>query len=238
MSGTADSGAVVRVLSAGAPRTGVSRCAEAFSRDTGHQVDVAFATAPVIRGRVEDGEAAADVVIAPLAIMRAFAERGRSVPGIGAIIGSVEVGVVVRDGAFVPDISSTEAFTNAVLAADSLVYNEASSGLYIAQLMERLGIAREVAAKTKRLANAAEVMRYVAQGGAAREIGFGQIPEIRRFAGEGVKLAGPLPKEIGKVTTYEAGLLADARAPEPAAALIRYLASAAAKRTFVATGVE
>ena len=228
----------IRVLSAGAPKTGVSRCAEAFFRDTGHKVDITFATAPVLRARVEGGKAAADVVIAPVPTLRAFAEQGRTVPGVGAVIGSVKVGVVVRDGARAPDISSAEAFTNAVLAADSLVYNQASSGLSIARLIERLGIAHEVEAKTTRLPTGAAVMRYVAESGAANEIGFGQVPEIRRFAGGGIKLVGTLPQEIGTETTYGAGLLLDARAPEPAKALIRFLASPAAKRTFAATGVE
>ena len=236
-SGSAVTGAAIRVLSAGAPKTGVSRCAEAYFRDTGHEVDVTYATAPVLRGRVEKGEAEADVVIAPVPAMQAFAEDGRTVPGVGAVIGSVKAGVFVRDGAPAPDISSAEAFRNAVLAADSLVYNEASSGLYIAQLMERLGIASETGAKTTRVPTGAAVMEHVARSRVANEIGFGQIPEIRRFADHGIKFVGPLPDGIGKVTTYAAGLLTVADVPEPAKAFIRYLASPEAKRTFVAMGV-
>ena len=235
---TSASAADIRVLSAGAPKTGVSQCAEAFFRDTGHKVDVRFATAPVLRGKVENGEAAADIVIAPVPTMRAFEGEGRTVPGIGAVIGSVKAGVVVRDGAPVPDVSSAEAFTKAVLAAESLVYNQASSGLYIAQLMERLGIAREVEAKATRLPTGAAVMRHIGESGATHEIGFGQITEIRLFTDKGVQLVGPLPGDLGKTTTYAAGLLADAREPEPAKAFLWYLASPAAKRTFIASGVE
>ncbi len=228
----------IRVLSAGAPKTGVARCAEAYSNDSGHAVDVVFATAPVLRGRIESGEAAADVAIAPVPTMRAFEDAGLTVAGIGAVIGSVKAGVVVREGAPAPDISTPEAFKSAVLAADSVVYNQASSGLYIAQLFERLGIADEVAARTMRPATGAAVMVHVAASDAANVIGFGQITEIRLFTDKGVRLVGPLPGDCAKTTTYAAGLLADARAPEPATALIEYFASAAAKRTFVATGVE
>ncbi len=235
---TSASAADIRVLSAGAPKTGVARCAEAFSNDTGHAVGIAFATAPVLRGRVGAGEAAADLVIAPVPTIRAFEDRGRTVAGIGAVIGSVKAGVVVREGTPAPDISTPEAFKSAVLAAESLVYNQASSGLYIARLFERLGIAREVEAKTTRLPTGAAVMRHIGESGAAHEIGFGQITEIRLFTDKGVQLVGPLPPEIGKTTTYAAGLLADAREPQPAKALLRYLASPAAKRTFIATGVE
>ncbi len=228
----------IRVLSAGAPKTGVARCAEAFSSDAGHTVGIEFATAPVLRGRVEAGEAGADVVIAPVPTMRVFEDAGLTVAGIGAVIGSVKAGVVVREGARPPDISTPEAFTRAVLAADSVVYNQASSGLYIAQLFERLGIADEVAARTTRPPTGAAVMRHIAASEAANEIGFGQITEISLFTDKGVQLVGPLPGDCAKTTTYAAGLLADARAPEVATALIAYFASAEAKRTFVATGVE
>ncbi len=233
-----DSVASIQVLSAGAPKGGVSMCAETFSRDTGHQVASTFATAPVLRARVEKGEAEADVVIAPVPNMQTFEGEGRIGPGAIVVIGSVQAGVAVRDGVPDPDISSPDAFRETVLGAKSLVCNEASSGLYIVELMERLGIARAVEAKMTRLPTGAAVLRHIAESDVADEIGFGQIPEIRRFEDKGVRLVGPLPPEIGKVTTYAAGLLSDARAPEAAAAFVRFLATPAAKRIFVENGVE
>ncbi|MCH7635176.1 MAG: substrate-binding domain-containing protein [Proteobacteria bacterium] len=228
----------IRVLSAGAVKRGVGALAEAFGRDTGAIVTVTFATAPVLKRKVEDGTAEADVVIAPVPAMEAFEEKGLVVAGTSAVIGSVKAAVVVRDGAHAPDISTAETFKYAILDADSLVYNRASSGLYIEELMARLGVAEEVAAKTTRLATGAEVMKHLAASEAPKEIGFGQIPEISVYRDQGVTLVGPLPEEIGKTTTYAAGLSATARAPEPAQAFIDSLATPAAKETFRATGVE
>ncbi|MCH9052037.1 MAG: substrate-binding domain-containing protein [Proteobacteria bacterium] len=228
----------IRVLSAGAIKRGVGTLAEAFGRDTGATVAVTFATAPVLKGKVEDGTAEADVVIAPVPAMKAFEEKGLVVAGTSAVIGSVKAAVVVREGAPAPDLSTAETLKKAILDADSLVYNRASSGLYIEELMVRLGVAEEVAAKTTRVATGAEVMKHLAASEALDEIGFGQIPEIRVYADQGVTLVGPLPEEIGKTTTYAAGLSATARAPEPAQALIDSLATPAAKETFRATGVE
>lgn len=228
----------IRVLSAGAVKRGVGALAEAFERDTGHSVTVTFATAPVLKGKVEDGTAEADVVIAPVPAMKAFEEKGLVVAGTSAVIGSVKAAVVVRDGADKPDLSTAETLKQAILDADSLVYNKASSGLYIEELMARLGVAEAVAAKTTRVATGGEVMKHLAGSEAVNEIGFGQIPEIRVYEDQGVTLVGPLPEEIGKTTTYAAGLSASARAPAPAKALIDRMATPAARETFRATGVE
>ena len=234
---SSDSAEHIRVLSAGAPKGGVSKCAEVFSEETAHRVTCRFATAPVLRAQVEAGEAEADIVVAPVPGMQAFENDGRIAAGSAVVIGSVQAGVAVRDGVPDPDISTPDAFRAAVLGAKTLVCNEASSGIYIIELMERLGIAGEVAAKMVRLPTGAAVLQHLAESDAADEIGFGQIPEIRRFDGKGVKLVGPLPREIGKVTTYSAGVLSDALAPEVAAAFVQFLATAAAKRIFIENGV-
>jgi molybdate transport system substrate-binding protein len=228
----------IRVLSAGAVKRGVRALAEAFGRDTGAAVTVTFATAPVLRRKVEDGTAEADVIIAPVPAMKGFEEKGLVVAGVNPVIGSVKAAVVIRDGANKPDISTAETLKKAILDADSLVYNRASSGLYIEELMARLGVTEEVAAKTTRVATGGEVMKHLAASEVANEIGFGQIPEIRVYEDQGTTLLGPLPDEIGKTTTYAAGRAAGAAAPEPAQAFIDTMATPAAKEIFRATGVE
>ncbi|MBC8158204.1 MAG: substrate-binding domain-containing protein, partial [Alphaproteobacteria bacterium] len=122
-------------------------------------------------------------------------------------------------------------------AADGIVYNLASSGQYVAKMIEGLGIAEEVASKTARVASGAAVMEQLADGPAANIIGFGQITEIRLHEHLGVHLVGPLPEAIGKVTTYAAAVLADAAAPEVARSLVDFMVSADGKGIFIATGV-
>ena len=110
------------------------------------------------------------------------------------VVGSVKAGVAVRAGAPEPDLSSVESFKHALLAADSVVYNQASSGLYIARMIEDLGLAEALEAKTVRVPTGAAVFTHLAESDSPAEIGFGQIPEIRRFADKGVALVGPLPE--------------------------------------------
>jgi molybdate transport system substrate-binding protein len=170
--------------------------------------------------------------------MKDFGKNGRIVTGSSAVLGMVRAAVVVRNGAPEPDISTTEALKREILAARSLVYNEASSGLYIEKLMVRLGVAEEVKVKTTLVPTGGTVMKHLASSRTEKEIGFGQVPEILAYKDQGVKLVGPLPKEIENVTTYAAGLLADARGPGPTAQLVRFLATLSARQAFRATGVE
>ncbi len=231
-------GVELRILSAGAVKTGASARAEDFGHQRGMGVEITFATAPKLRTQVESGHGGADVIIAPVAAMTAFADQGLIVAGSAHGIGSVKAAVVVWDGAPMPDISTSQAFKAAVLGADSLVYNQASSGLYIEQLMERLGIAAELAAKTKRTPTGGAVMELLAANRNPGEIGFGQITEIRVYDAMGTKLVGPLPTEIGNITTYAAGVAAASGQPDLAADLVGHLTSDEAREVFFKTGVE
>ena len=230
--------ATIRILSAGAPKLGVGRCAKTFGRKTGHEVNVIFATAPVLRGRIEKGEAAADVLVAPVALMNDCVADGHVVRGTEVLVGSVTAGVAVREGVPTPDISSVEALKATLLAATAVFYNTASSGQHIADMIERMGIAEELAARTERFPDGTGVMVRLAEGKDPREIGFGQITEIGRFVGGGVTLVGPLPQEVGKKTTYVAGLMAGAATAEPARALLAFMDSAEARQIYAEAGLE
>lgn len=227
----------IRILSAGAPKAGIRACAAAFTAKTGREVDISFATAPVVRERIEAGRADADILVAPAAAMDAFARDRRLAAGPHVPIGSVKAGVAIRDGAPVPDITSAESFEQALRAADAVIYNEASSGQYIAEMIGRLGLAEVLAARTLRLPNGAAVMARLA-GGEGNEIGFGQVPEIRRFEGQGIRLVGPLPDAIGKTTTYAAALSVGAMAPGGAMALLDFIGSPQGRRLLAAAGLE
>ncbi len=126
-------GAEISVLSGGAVEPGLVAAAETFRKETGTEVRITFATAPAIRQQVGAGEKA-DVVIAPPAVIEELMKSGK-LEGQGRVtVGRVGVGVVVRDGAPKPDVSNTEAFKRAMLEAESLVYNTASSGIYVEKL--------------------------------------------------------------------------------------------------------
>jgi molybdate transport system substrate-binding protein len=212
--------------------------AEAFEERNGLRVVIAFATAPVLRRQAESGEAALDVVIAPVPLVKTLEENGHMLAGGSAVIGTVKAGVAVREGAPAPDISTAEALKKEILASQSLVFNEGSSGIYVEKLLERLGVAKVVKTKITRLPNAEAVMKHLASSGTVKEIGFGQITAIRLYADQGVRLVGPLPQEIGNTTTYTAGLSVRTENRELAEKLIRFLVSPSARDTLRATGVE
>lgn len=230
---------LIRILSAGAPKGGIGSTAESFGAATGHTFEINFATAPVIKQTVESGTADADVVVATVEAVEGFGDQELTLPGAMTVIGSIKAGVVIRVGAEEPDISSAESLKQALLNADSIVRNEASSGLYIARMIEGLGIADQVADKTVTLPTGGDVLDHLAESEIAKEIGFGQLTEIRRLEPEGkIRLVGPLPKEVENITTYAAAPLAGARDGEAAKAYVAYLATDAAREILVASGVE
>lgn len=230
----------IRILSAGAPKTGVSRCAEAFEKAGGPGAEITFATAPKVRETVEGGGDAADIVVATEAMVDAFDSARLIVPGARATVGSVKAGVVVKRGQPLPDISSADSLRAAIVAAPAVVYNSASSGLYIEKMMGLLGIADQIAEKTIRLPNGDAVLKHLGASDADGEIGFGQATEIRRQeALEGkITYVGALPKEVENITTYAVALLRTARDKETAGRLVRFMGSPDGLKIFRETGVE
>ena len=230
----------IKILSAGAPKTGVARCAEAFTQKTAIPVSVEFATAPVLRETISSSAGDVDIVVAPVPIAKAFAADGHTIAGSGSIIGSVKASVTIKNGAIEPDLSSGETLKKAILETDSLVYNEASSGQYIATMLENMGITDEVAAKTTRTKTGSAVMEHLHKSNLKNEIGFGQATEIQVQVDKGlnVKLLGPLPKDVEKVTTYQSALLIRSADNAKAKALLDFMASDEGRRICRETGLD
>ena len=226
----------IEVLSAGAVEPGLAAAAESFRRSSGREVTIRYATAPVLRQKVTAGEAA-DVVIAPESVIAEFAKSGLVDGAHQAPLGRVGVGVVVREGAPSPDISSADALKRAVTSAGSVVYNRASTGLYLDTLFQRLGIADQIAPRTTRYPDGASVMEHIAKG-RPDEIGFGAITEILLYRGKGVRFVGPLPAEVQNTTAYAAAPTSRRGTAEEAGAFVQYLASPAARSIFASHGIE
>jgi molybdate transport system substrate-binding protein len=223
--------AEIRVLSAGAVEPGLERAAAGFRQATGEQLRITYVTAPQLRERIEAGERP-DLLIAPAALIRDLAATGR-LAGESLPVGRVGIGIVVRQGVPVPEIHDEQALRQALQAADSVVFNRASTGLYLDRLFERMGLAGTIAPKAHRYATGAEVMEHLLHGG-GREIGFGAVTEILMVPG--LRLLGPLPPGLQNYTTYSAALLPGASVP--AAELLRYLAGPAGRADLEAGGVE
>ncbi len=228
--------AEIKVLSAGAVEPGLHAFAQQVKRELGHDVKIQFNTAPQIAKRLAAGEVY-DILISPPAVIEQATKDGKVAADTRVPVGRVGAGIIVRDGAAVPNIATVDALKQALLSADSVVYNTASTGLYLDKLFEKFGILEQLKPKTTRYADGASVMEHVIKG-KGNEVGFGAITEIRLYEPKGLKLVGPLPAEVQNYTSYEAALMTGAAAAEAARAVLRQLARPDSKVVFSKAGVE
>jgi len=228
--------AEIKVLTAGAFKQVVLALVPDFEKQSGHKVVVDNDTAGALKKRIEGGEAFDVAVITP-AVVDDLASRGKIIGGSKVNLATVGVGVVVKEGAPKPDVSTVEAFKKTLLTAKSVAYIDpasgGSSGIYIDKLLERLGIADQVRAKAK-LKKGGHVADLIVSGEA--ELGLHQISEIVPV--KGAALVGPLPKEIQNITTYAAGLSTTTRSRNAAQALIKTLSGPAAAAVLKSKGMN
>ncbi len=223
------------LLSAGAVKPGLMKVIDAFHQACGHTVRPLFATAPSIAERISAGEIV-DIVIAPPPVLNQLSDAG-IVAAAPVLIGRIGAGVMVRSGAPLPKIATVDEFKQSLLDAESLVYNQASTGIYLDSLFSRLGLSAELADKSKRLADFAAVLDHISKGKVG-ELGFGATTVIIENHNRGVSFVGPLPAAIQNYTTYAAALVADRQTDEAAQEFLRYLTSPSAKSLFAAAGIE
>ena len=224
----------IAVLSAGAIEPGIKAAANAFEKQTGHSIKITFNTAPELKKRME-ANSVFDVVIAPPAVIADFAAAGKLAAG-RANVGRVGMGVAIRDGAPVPDISTADAVKASVLAAESLVFNRASTGLYLEGLLKKMVVYTQIESKTTRYADGASVLEHVIKG-KGREIGFGAMTEILLYTSKGLKLVGPLPADIQNYTSYTVAPLATGQQQALAQQFVVFLSGPVGKPLFVAAGI-
>ena len=232
LSGAPAPASEINVLSGAAVEPGLVAAADIFGKRTGNSVKIRFATTPEIRRLVGAG-ATPDVVIAPHAALDELAKSGKFDGAARVSLGRVGIGIVVRDGAPKPDVSTTDALKRAVLEADSVIYNRASSGLYVEALLQRLGLAEQIQAKTKRYTGTDMIEPLIK--GKGTEIGFMPVAQILNWRGRGLQLAGALPADIQNYTRYAAQPAAKS---EGGLAFVRFLGTAEAKGLFANAGIE
>jgi molybdate transport system substrate-binding protein len=229
--------AEIKVVSGGAFKQVLTALAAQYEKESGNKATLTYQTVgqhlTLIRGGKEEFDVA---VLTPEAI-DALAKEGKIVPGSRADLAKVGVGVVVKAGAPLPDISTVDAFKRTLLAAKSVAYIDpaagGSSGIYVARLLDRLGIAATVNAKAKLIQGGA-VADHIADGEAG--IGIHQISEILPVAG--VTLVGPLPAEIQNFTIYSAAIGTAAKDAAAASAFVKFLAGPHAVPIIKAKGME
>ncbi len=224
----------ITILSGGAIEPGLNAAAAAFEKDSGKTLGITYNTAPKMRKRLLAGDTY-DLVIAPPTLIAELSEAGRVEAG-GSDIGRVGSGIAVRPGAPIPPIASAKDIRKALLEAESIVFNRASTGIYIENLFKDMGVWEIVEPKTTRYATGAEVMQHVLKGD-GREIGFGPITEIMLEHRNGLVFVGPLPPEIQNYTNYTAVRMTTSSCKDEARSLIGFLCGPVGKSLFEAAGI-
>lgn len=229
--------ATIKIMSAGAVQAMVTAIGAEFEKATGHKLDLNFATAGTLRARLKSGEGA-DLAILPADSMEALDKEGALAAGSRTDLGRTVTGVTVREGAAAPDISTPEAFKQALLDAKAVSYSDpnggGSSGTFFAALLDRLGIADAINKKAVLGKRGYEVAQFVADGKA--DIGTTFISEILTV--KGARVVGPLPGDLHNANTYTAGIPKGSAAQEPARALLRALTDPATRGRWTAAGLE
>jgi molybdate transport system substrate-binding protein len=229
----------ISVLSAGAIEPGLVAAVAAYNAQNARgadQAQITWATTPAIRTRIASGDVF-DIVIASDVAVDEFSQQQKVASDQRVPVGRVGVGIFARADVHVPDVSNVESIKRAVLNAESVVFNRASSGLYVETLMKQLDLYEHIQQKIKRFDNGPTMMEHLING-KGNEIAFGAIIEILMFREQGLKLAAPLPPDVQYWTAYVAAPMVAAPNAAGAQAFLRYLASAPAKALFVAHGIE
>lgn len=230
----------IRMLSAAAMREIVVELGEKYA-PTGIKIVPEFTRSPLVRDRIRDREPF-DIAVTTQARIGELAKANNVIAETVIALARSHIGVAVKSGQPKPDIGSVAAFKRALQTARSIACADpafgTASGLYLADLFARLGLAAELKAKMRLVGaeggEAVVVCAAVANGEA--ELGLQQIAEI--VAVPGVDLVGPLPSEIQHPTVFTAAVPSAAPRPDLARDFIKFLASPEAKAVVSAHGME
>jgi len=209
-----------------------------FERDSGYSVRAFFAPPGALLARFAAGEPA-DVFLTSKETIDELIGDGKIVPG-RVDFATTGVGICIKKGAPKPDVSTPEAFKRAMLAASSVAYATPAGGSivgpHIQRIFAQLGIAGQMAAKTKFAAGGPDGRVSVLVSSGQAEIGLQQASEL--LTNPGVEVIGMLPGDLQQTTLYSGGIATGAKEVEGARALIKALKAPSAAPIFKAGGLE
>jgi molybdate transport system substrate-binding protein len=223
----------VRVLSTLALKGAVCSLAGQYQAAGGARIDADFAPTLGLLDRLRDGEAA-DVVILTKEALDDLARQG-SVVGAGCVdLARSFVGIAVKAGADHPDVATEAALRPTLLGARSIAYSRiGASGIFFAQLIQRMGIASQINARA-RIIPSGFTAELLLTGEA--DLAVQQLSELRQVAG--TEVVGPIPRELQMPAVFSAGRLAASNKPAQADALLKYLASPEVAPVLRESGLE
>lgn len=227
--------AEIRVFSGGGPREALRYLAPEFERATGHHLDFTYQLVTEIQRKLAAGEKA-DVILLPVPLIAAT-EKSVPLRAEGRVVlARVGIGVIVRQGAAPPDISTAEAVRKMLLDARAVAWSDASTpaGGHLDRMIVQLGIADEVRRKLIIKAAIDGGAELVAKGEA--DCGFYLVSEVEKA--KGVAVAGLLPAPLQSFIVYGAAIPAYNAAPEAALAFIQFISDPSRGERWKAAGFE
>lgn len=202
----------------------------------GNRLAITYGTIAELKKRIDGGETA-DVLILSRSVLDGLAAQGKVTQGSVVSIGMSYVAVGVRAGSALPDISTPDKLKAVLLAAKSITYADpakgGASGIHFAKVLDRLGIADQMKARTVLVPNA-QAGELVAKGEV--EIGVAQASELA--AVPGTQLVGPLPGDLNNSIVFAVGVGSTSQAPSAAKALIELLTGPTGKGVLKSKGMD
>ena len=228
----------LNLLSGGAAQSVVSGLAQAFRAESGYEIKGSFSAVGEMKAKFLAG-APADVLILTRAIIEDLAKTGKVLGETMTDLGRVRTGIAVRTGDPLPAITSGTALRAALLAADGIYFpdpQKATAGIHFANVLDKLGIAAEVAPRLRPHPNGNTAMRELAHVSGGKPLGCTQITEIKSTAG--VTLVGALPTEFELATVYTAAVCSGAAQAETARRFVALLGADASRALRQNAGYE
>jgi molybdate transport system substrate-binding protein len=225
--------AEIKVLSSIATREAYNELVPQFERASGHTVATTWAGTVDILKRMAAGEVH-DLVIISSTELDQLIKQGTIAAGSRADLARSGIGAAVRAGAPRPDIGSADSLKRTLLAAKTVGYTSGPSGVYMAGLIERMGIAADIKPKFRSVPSGGTIGTIVASGEC--EIGFQQVSELVHI--KGIDYVGPLPPDLQRVTIFASGIQVGAGNANAAKALVQFLTTPAAVAVMKQHGLE
>jgi molybdate transport system substrate-binding protein len=227
----------LRVISAGAVRSVVGGMIGDYTKSTGVTFKFVVGPTGLLRRTIASGEPA-DLIIASQELMAELEKSGKMTPGSRTDLGRIGLGVVVRDGATAPDVSTPEAFKQALIRAKSIAYTDPKLGgtsiMHLLGIADRFGIRDEILRKGVTATGGNDAAAKVARGEA--EIAVTLISEIA--AAPGARLGAPLPEALQLWTVYSSAIPLNSTAPKEARAFVTALTGPALRQRWIKAGWE
>jgi molybdate transport system substrate-binding protein len=224
----------LKVFSVNGVKDVMTRLGEAFHAETEAEVQFTFGTIGALQNRMSAGDLP-DALVAMTAAMSRAEEQGLIERNASVEVGRTGLGLAVKAGAPLPDVSTSSGLRDTLLKARSLAYTDprtgAASGVAFAAMLHDMGIADAVKDKAV-LVSGGPVGEVVAQGRA--ELGVQQVTELLPV--KGIALLGSLPSEHQRVTVYRAAVVLRSTKPKLAAAFLKFVTSSRVKPAFTDAG--